>query len=161
MKYWMRWLGVLPAAYLARFLTDLPLHWMLYAPYRDTQELGPSQGHLMRDILAAMIPEPVFSPFIGAIAFIWAGSIVAPNHPTRTATVLFGFWLLVSVVLTIVSLSGGQFFGHQVYLQYSGIAPLMGLIGAGVGLYAVRKEYSNRVTNADLKVESAFSQTGS
>jgi len=79
-------------------------------------------------------------PLVGAMAFIWAGARVAPNHKVKAAAVLFALWLLVLGVVVLTVLSGADLGGIQFNLEGGGLAPIMALIGAVAGLYIVRRQ---------------------
>ena len=128
MRYWLRWLAVLPGAILAGTLALFPLHWALYLtliifvrPYPD-------------------LPERVLTPLVIGPVFIWAGSRIAPQYRVETAVGLFGLWMALLVGVVYLTLSDGTFMGRRPYFQGSRIVPVAALIGGFVGLYIVRKK---------------------
>jgi hypothetical protein len=54
------------------------------------------------------------------------------------AIFLFAFWFLLSVAVIVWVLTGVGVGGSQLNLEGGGLAPVMGIIGAIVGLYIVR-----------------------
>lgn len=125
---WLRWIAVLPAALLAMALSAFPLHFVLYQTLSGWIEPYPE------------MPERVLLPLVAAAVFVWAGARVAPHHKTETAVALFGLWLLILGAAVGFVLTGGNFGGMQFNAQGGGLAPVMALIGAALGLYIVRKE---------------------
>ena len=125
---WLRWIAVLPAALLGMILSAFPLHFILYQTLSGWIEPYPET------------PERVLLPLVAAAVFVWVGARVAPHHKTETAVALFGLWLLFLGVAVGILLTGGNFGGMQFTAQGGGLAPMMALIGAALGLYIVRKQ---------------------
>jgi hypothetical protein len=134
MRYWLRWLAVLPAAILARILVEFPLHWVLYANLTGSGFITPYPE----------TPERLLAPFVGAIAFVWAGAKVAPAYPVHTACVLSGLWLLAVMTLSAMAFAGAEIAGVQLGFDgvLSVVRPVMSFIGAIVGFNIVRKEHA-------------------
>lgn len=130
MPNWLRWIAVLPAALLAVVVSAFPLHFVLYQTLTGSGIVEPYPE----------TPERVLLPLVGAMAFIWAGARVAPNHKVKVATVLFALWLLILGSAVVLVLSGADIGGLQFKLEGGGLAPVVALIGAVVGLYIVRKQ---------------------
>ena len=128
MKYWLRWLAVLPGALAAGVLTTIPLHWMLYSTLRNFVEPYPQ------------LPERLLTPFAIAVVFVWAGSRIAPEYKTETAVVLFGLWMVLLGGFVFLTLSGGTWMGRELNFQGGAVAPVMAFVGAFTGLYVVRRE---------------------
>lgn len=130
MQNWLRWIAVLPAALLAMVLSAFPLHFVLYQTLTGSGIVEPYPE----------TPERILLPFVGAVAFIWAGARVAPNHKVKAAMVLFVLWLLMLGGAVSLVLSGVDLGGLQFNLEGGGLAPVMALIGAVISLYIVRKQ---------------------
>jgi len=136
-RYWLRWLAVLPGAILAGILVLFPLHWALYLllinfvrPYPD-------------------LPERILTPLVIGPMFIWAGSRIAPQYRVETAVGLFGLWMALLVGVVYLTVSDGTFMGRRPYFQGSRIVPVAALIGGFVGLYIVRKESTETEVDED------------
>lgn len=142
MADWLRWVVVLPAALLAMVLSSFPLHFVLYQTLTGSGFIEPYPE----------TPERVLLPLVGAMAFIWTGARVAPNHKVRTATVLFWLWLLMLGGAIAMVLSDAHFGGLQFNLEGGGLAPVMALVGAIASLYIVRKHNATEITTADCSV---------
>ncbi|MBW1965935.1 MAG: hypothetical protein JRI48_00875 [Deltaproteobacteria bacterium] len=130
MPNWLRWIAVLPAALLAMVLPAFPLHFVLYQSLTGSGIVEPYPE----------TPERVLLPLVAAMAFIWAGAKVVPNHKVKAATVLFVLWLLMLGCAVVLVLSGADVGSLQFNLKGGGLAPVMAFIGAVAGLYIVRKQ---------------------
>ena len=128
-RYWLRWLAVLPGALLAGILATFPLHWVLYQTLSNFVEPYPP------------LPERVLTPLVIGAVFIWAGSRIAPEYRIETAVGLFGFWMFLLGGFVFLTLSGGAWMGQRLYSLYGGgLAPVMALVGGLIGLYIVRRK---------------------
>jgi hypothetical protein len=130
MPNWLRWIAVPPAALLAIVLSAFLLHLVLYQTLTGSGFVEPYPE----------TPERILLPLVGAVAFIWAGARVAPNHKVKVAMVLFVLWLIMLGGAVAMVLSGSDFGGLQFNFEGGGLAPAMALIGAVIGLYIVRKQ---------------------
>ena len=139
MPNWLRWIAVLPAALLATVLSTLLLHLVLYQTLTGSGIVEPYPE----------TPERILMPLVSAIAFIWAGAKVAPNHKVKAATVLFALWLFILGSVVALVLSGADLGGVRFNLEGGGLAPIMALVGAIAGLYIVRKQNVTEITTAD------------
>jgi len=139
MPNWLRWIAVLPAALLGMVLSAFPLHFILYQTLTGSGIVEPYPEP----------PERVLMPLVGAMAFIWLGARVAPNHKVKVATVLLALWLLFLGVSVVLELSGADLDGLQFNLQGGGLGPVMALVGAIAGLYIVRKQNVTGITTTD------------
>jgi len=128
LKYWLRWIAVLPGAFIAGMLATFPLHWILYSTLSNFIEPYPE------------LPERLLIPFIIAGVFIWAGSRIAPQYKIETSVVLFGLWTFLIGGFVFLTLSGVALMGNQLYFRGGGVATLMAVAGALTALYFVRKE---------------------
>ncbi len=135
MSNWLRWILVLPVALLAMILSAFPLHFVLYQTLTGSGIVEPYPE----------TPERVLMPLVGAMAFIWAGAGVAPNHKVKMATVLFALWLLLLGVIVVLVLSDVDLSGLQFTIERGGLGPVMALVGAVAGLYIVRKQNANGI----------------
>ena len=139
MPNWLRWVAVLPAALLAMVLSAFPLHFVLYQTLTGSGIIEPYPE----------TPERVLMPLVGAIAFIWVGARVAPNHKVKAAKVLFTLWLLLLGAVVVLVLSGTDLGGLQFNLESGGLGPVMAFIGAVAGLYIVHKQNANGIITTD------------
>jgi len=124
----VRWIAVLPISIATAIAATFVLHFILY--FTLTKFVTPYPE----------FPERVLTPFVIAIIFVWTGSGIAPNNKLKVAIILFSIWILLAGGFIIVVLTGGKWFGKGLYFEASGIAPIMGIIGAFVGLYWARKK---------------------
>jgi len=79
----IRWILVIPAAIVATILSVFPLHLVLFQTLTGSGFIEPYPE----------LPERLLTPFVGAIAFVWFGSWVAPNKQLFTAKILTGVWI--------------------------------------------------------------------
>ena len=132
MPKWLRWIAVLPAALLAIVLSAFLLHFVLYQTLAGSGIVEPYPE----------TPERVLLPLVGAVAFIWAGARVAPNHKIKVAMFLFVIWLIMLGGAVVMVLNGADFGGLQFNFEGGGLASVMALIAAVIGLYIVHKQYA-------------------
>ena len=72
--------------------------------------------------------------------FVWAGSWIAPQYKFETSVVLFGIWMFIIGGFVFLTLGEGDWFGTHLYFQGGGIATIMAVVGAGIGLFTARME---------------------
>jgi hypothetical protein len=111
MKYWARWVAVLPGSVLAGVLMTIPLHLVLYSTLSNFIDPVPE------------LPERVLTPLV-------IGATI----------VLFGLWMLLlggSVALTLFAVN---IQGRRLFFQGGGLAPVMAFAGGLVGLLIARKQ---------------------
>lgn len=91
----------------------------------------------------------MLTPFVAALAFVWAGSRIAPNYKVETAVVLLGVWELIAGGFLALGLAGVSWFGHPLNIQDGGVASVGAIAGAFAGLYVARYQLSYRVKGTD------------
>ena len=129
-KIAMRWIAVLPGAFLAMLLSSFPLHLVLYQTLTGSGIVEPYPE----------APERILSPLAATLAFIWAGSRIAPSRKMETAVVLFGTMLLASGAFIGIFASGGHYLGQSLSLRFGGLPIVAGIAGAFIGLYIAYNE---------------------
>ena len=153
-----RWIAVLPGSIIAGIAMTFVLHFILY--FTLTKFVTPYPE----------FPERALTPFAIAATFIWAGCEIAPNNKLKVGIILFAIWIFLAGGFIMVTLTGGKWFGKSLYLDANGVAPIMGIVGAFVGLYLVTKKdkekqhvltgndnYENAVnTQQNDKAETSF-----
>jgi hypothetical protein len=128
MKYWARWVAVLPGSVLAGVLMTIPLHLVLYSTLSNFIDPVPE------------LPERVLTPLVIGATIVWSGARIAPARKMETAVVLFGLWMLLlggSVALTLFAVN---IQGRRLFFQGGGLAPVMAFAGGLVGLLIARKQ---------------------
>lgn len=138
LKYWFRWIAVLPGALIAGLLSTFLLRLILVQTLKNFVEPYPE------------FPERALTPFAIALTFVWVGCEIAPEHKYKTGILLFSMWMFLAGGFIFLTLTGGTWFGKNLYLQGGGFAPIMGIVGAFTGLYIVRKKFTERV-DGDIK----------
>lgn len=136
----LRWIAVLPGSIIAGISMTFVLHFILY--FTLTKFFTPYPE----------FPERALTPFAIAATFIWAGCEIAPNNKLKVGITLFAIWIFLTGGFIMVTLTGGKWFGKSLYLGANGIAPIMGIVGAFVGLYLVTKkdkEKQPKLSNSD------------
>jgi hypothetical protein len=126
----MRWIAVLPGAVACAFLALFPLHLVLYQTLTGSGLIEPYPEW----------PERLLTPLVAALAFVWAGSRIAPSRKVETGVVLFGGWLLITGAAIALGLTGARIGSSQMYLRLGGLAPAGAILGAFIGLFLVRRE---------------------
>lgn len=126
--YWLRWLAVLPGALLAGMIALFPLHLVLYNTLSNFVEPYPE------------MPERILMPLVVAGVFVYAGSRIAPEFKFETSVLLFGLWLFLIGGFVFLTFYGADWFGGQLHFQGGGLATIMAVIGAAIGLFTVRKQ---------------------
>ncbi len=127
-KYWLRWLAVLPGAILGGFLMTFPLHWILYNTLSNFIEPYPA------------LPERTLTPLAVAAGFVWSGARIAPAQKTEAAVVLFGVWLMFLTAMLALVLFDIPLSGRRLFFYGRGLSFVAGLAGAIIGLRLVRNE---------------------
>lgn len=126
----IRWIAVLPGAVICALLSTFPLHWVLYGTLTASGVVEPYPE----------LPERLLTPFAVGLAFVWAGSRIAPSRRVESAAVLFGAWLLLVGAGLALSLTGARIGDSQIHLQWGGLGLAGGMVGAFLGFYLIRRE---------------------
>lgn len=118
----------MPGSFIAGIAMTFVLHFILY--FILTKFVTPYPE----------FPERALTPFVIAATFIWVGCAIAPNNKLKVGIVLFAIWIFLAGGFIMVTLTDGKWFGKSLYLEANGVAPIMGIVGAFVGLYLVTKK---------------------
>lgn len=129
-KMAMRWIAVLPGSFLAMLLSSFPLHLVLYQTLTGSGIVEPYPE----------APERILSPLAATLAFIWAGSRIAPSRKMETALGLFGLSLLGSGGALALAVVGFRDDNIGFYLRLGGLPIAAGIAGAFIGLYIAYRE---------------------
>lgn len=124
----LRWIAVLPGSIIAGIAMTFVLHFILY--FTLTKFVSPYPE----------FPERALTPFAIAATFIWAGCAIAPNNKLKVGIVLFAIWIFLAGGFIMITLTDGKWFGKSLHLEANAVAPIMGIVGAFVGLYLVTKK---------------------
>jgi hypothetical protein len=136
LKYWLRWLAVLPASVLTGFLATFPLHWILYQTLTGSGIVEPYPE----------LPERLLTPFAVCLGFVWGGARVAPEFKFETAITFFGVAMLVLGGFVFLAVFGERWMGARLSIYGYGMGPLLAIAGAVTALYLVRKESQKKTT---------------
>lgn len=134
LKYFLRWLIVLPGAIIAAFVATFPLHWLLYIAYAKD---GTLLGIIELPPGSNLTIEYLFYPFVMAIVFVWSGYKLAPKHKLKAATALFAIYAITWLVVSLLSLTSGNV--GNISANF-GARTILALIGAVLGLYIAKTE---------------------
>jgi hypothetical protein len=139
LKKTMRWIAVLPAAFLAVVVVWFPVHWaVMFLHYFGSTGITKEDG---TDLLAAIPPDTLerfgdafFSPF----AFVFVGARIAPS--SKFATGIFLAPLYLTGTIALVTVVAPQFDIHisEGPLRIVLLA-LTGIAGISCGLFLARK----------------------
>ena len=128
LKYYLRWLAVLPGAVISAFLVAFPIHWIImFIGYRHT-EIN-EDGTVTYENFLAAIPPDVLEYFAYAFStpfvMIIAGAYIAPSLKFTTAKILSGILFLIFAYITFISTADlvftGLHFAATVALNLCGI----------------------------------------
>lgn len=138
LKYWLRWILVLPGGLVVGFLATFPLHWilqLLFALHGKGEEVDIGTPGFFIDLfkLNANTIEYLLYPAVIAVTFIVVGYKIAPRYKFKTALVLFG-------VYVTAWLAGNFFvsFKGDINMQIP-LRAIVALLGAGLGLYEAKR----------------------
>ncbi len=133
-KYWLSWIGVLPISLIAGVLIDFPIHWVLYRTLSggDSPFITPYPE----------FPERILAPFFRALVIVCIGAFIAPEHKFKTAIILATFWTFGAGASFVLGYLGFHTDSVQLDLTAGGLPVIMGVVGAVVGLYIVKKKLS-------------------
>jgi len=126
--YWLRWIAVLPGAFIAGLLSTFLLHFILIQTLTNFIEPYPE------------FPERALTPFAIALTFIWTGCEIAPEYKLRTGISLLTLWLSLSAYSIFLTFTGDTRFGGELFFQAGGVAPIMGIVGSLLGFYIVKRK---------------------
>jgi hypothetical protein len=133
-KYWLSWIGVLPISIIAGVLVTFPVHWVLYWTL--------SGGGSPFITPYPEVPEKLLQPFFTALVFVWVASLIAPQHKFKTAVIIAALWIFGAGVTFVIAYLGYHSNDYQLYITAGGLPIIMGIVGAVVGLYLVKKKLS-------------------
>ena len=142
----LRWLGILPGAFLCVFLVTFPIHWTVML----IQILGRSDNDAFisingKTLIAAVPPEMLERfgyAFFAPLVMIIVGTIIAPRFKFQTSIVLAILWGIIfgaGMILTLQSSDWG-------WLR-SVITVLLGIGGAGLGLFWAHKAQKEKISS--------------
>jgi hypothetical protein len=137
-KYWLSWIGVLPISLIAGVLVDFPVHWVLY------QTLSGGDNPFITPY--PELPERILAPFFRALVIVWISALIAPEHKFKTAVILATLWIFGAGATFVLGYLGFHTDNIQHNLTVSGLPIIMGVVGAVVGLYIVKKKISEEQT---------------
>ena len=141
----LRWLAVLPGAFLCVFLVTFPIHWAVML----IQILGRSDNDAFisingKTLLAAIPPEMLERfgyAFFAPLVMIIVGTIIAPKFKFQTSIALAVFWGIIFGAGMIVFISQGSGWG---WLRLV-VTCLFGIGGVGLGLFLAHKSQKEKV----------------
>jgi hypothetical protein len=140
-KYWLSWIGVLPISLIAGVLVDFPVHWVLYRTLSggDSPFITPYPE----------LPERILAPFFRALVIVWVSALIAPEHKFKTAVILATLWIFGAGASFVFGYLGFHTDNIQLNLTAGGLPVIMGVVGAVVGLYIVKKHISEQLSKTD------------
>jgi uncharacterized membrane protein YeaQ/YmgE (transglycosylase-associated protein family) len=137
-QYWLRWIVVLPISLIAGILVTFPVHWILYRTLSggDSPFITPYPE----------LPERILAPLFTALVIVWVASKIAPEHKFKTAIILAALWIFGAGGAFILGYLGFRSDNVQLSLTAGGLPIIMGVVGAVLGLFIVKKELSEEQT---------------
>lgn len=130
-RHWLSWIKVLPISIIAGLLVDFPVHWVLYSTLSggDSPFITPYPE----------LPERILAPFFRALVVVRVSALIAPEHKFKTAFIFAIIWILGAGAFFVLAYLGFQTDRIQLDLTAGGLPMIMGVIGAVVGLYVVKR----------------------
>lgn len=137
-KYWLSWIGVLPISLISGLLVAFPIHWILYRTLSggDSPFITPYPE----------LPERILLPFFRALVVVRVSALIAPEYKFKTAVILATLWIFGAGSSFVIGYLGFQINNFQLNLTAGGLPIILGVVGAVVGLYFVKKELSEEQT---------------
>lgn len=111
-------------------ISSVPLHLVLYQTLTGSGIVEPYPE----------APERLLGPLVATLAFVWAGSRIAPYRKVEAAVALFGLMLLGSGASLALAVSGAHFGNVSYYVRMGGLPVAAGIAGAFIGLYIAYRE---------------------
>lgn len=137
-KYWLNWILVLPISLISAILITFPVHWLLYRIL--------SGGETPFITPYPVLLETILQPFFSALVFVWVSYLIAPHHKFKTAIILSSIWVLTAGGAFILSYLGYNFNKAHLNLTAGGLPIIMGIVGAIVGLYIIKKNLNQKLS---------------
>jgi hypothetical protein len=145
-KYWLSWIGVLPISLISGLLVTFPVHWVLF------QTLSGGESPFVTPY--PKLPEEILQPFFTALVIVWTASQTAPQYKFKTAIIIAILWIIVASGAFVLGYLGYHYERVQFNLKLGGLPIIMGVVGAFVGLFLVKKklvEEKTKTTKMDWK----------
>jgi hypothetical protein len=98
----LRWLAVLPGAFICAFLAQLLIHWIVFASQHDLTERD-NHGNFVigpLGLIDANVLEQLATAFSTPLLVIWAGAQIAPRWRFQTGIALA---VILGIVYGIIS----------------------------------------------------------
>lgn len=125
--FWIRWVFILPGALVAGLLSTFLLHFILFQTLKTFVESYPE------------LIERILTPFVIALTFVWTGCKIAPLNKFKVGVILSLLWFFTSLLFIYLTVTNNSFFGSELSFHVNGVASIMGIVGAFIGLIIVKK----------------------
>ena len=138
--YWLRWLGVLPAALIAVLAVSFPVHWAVLI---ISSRSGGEDQVLSLSSLPPETLERLGQAFFAPLAFIYVGAKVAPAFRLHAALALMILWAMalgagLTYAATINAYEGWG------WAEFAAVG-VLGVAGLVSGGYAVYEKWHDRL----------------
>ena len=146
----MRWVVVLPVAFLSVVIVWFPVHWAVtFLQHYNNPDYWPFtvDDKSPLALISADTLERFGDAFFSPLAFVFVGARVAPSH--KFATGMFLATLYLTGVIALLIVVGSQYGIHisDGPLRIVALA-LSGIAGISCGLFQARKADQNAFINA-------------
>lgn len=130
----------MPLAFIAAFIADFPLHWILYATLSggDNPFITPYPK----------TPEIILSPFVHGLVLVWISAQVVPSKKMNVAYILYGAWIFISLGSYIL-LKLGVFDSFPIKLVENIWTVIAGILGCHIGVFAIRTQLQKEISNLE------------
>ena len=168
LRYWLRWIAVLPGGVVAALLVTFPLHWAILLIYAiggspdasitQVDEFGEERGCALMGLtcfVSAETLERLGMSFIVPYLIIFAGAWVAPSQ-----RMIAGIAMAILVALGLGSVYTFSFsapqFGYSGWesLHY-GATPALNLLAVGLALFTVWQKWGTPESPPALQNETS------
>jgi hypothetical protein len=143
LRFWGRWIAVLPAAIAAALLVSFPIHWAILATFTGDDKFITLPNSDLQNL------ERLALAFFTPLTLVSVGARVAPRHKVETAVALSGVLLLGFGLLY-----GYVLFAPQNWLAISPPVIVLNLLGVSVGV--VQAWISQRQRTKDSRMAEAL-----
>ena len=127
-KYWLRWIAVLPVAIIAGLAASILIRTILY--YTIFLFLPPGTT-----------VEAMLTPVLNAAGFIFFGSLIAPGRNKKTLLALFLLFLVIVILIAILAWTGFELFGKKLVFSNGLLIIALSILGACIGMSLANSRY--------------------
>lgn len=166
LKYWLRWVAVLPTSLAAVVAVTIPLHLAILLLYSlggspdgfvtETTESGEVRGCALMGLtcfISAETMERLGMAFTSPYFFIFAGAWVAPSQRAIVGvTLAIVFALFLGGFYTLTFTVGPQMGWSGWGALHYGLTPVLNLLGIGAALVTICQKWARPGPHSGLQI---------